>query len=152
MRLWVLLLGISLLAACSTLRLPADAVKVTVSNIEVIEATLLEQVYRVTLRVQNRSERPLTLAGGSFDLEINDRDFGSGLISDRVEIAPFSDVQVTARMVSTLFGYVRLVEGLQAREGEALAYSIAGRLSTDDFIGLSFSESGEIGLPGSGRP
>lgn len=127
--------------------LSSDTLKVTVSNIEVIEATFLEQLYRVTLRIQNRSDRPLTLSGGSFDLELNGRDFGSGVTDEGVTIDPFSDAQVDVRMVSTVFGIVRLVQGLQNRQGEPLTYQISGRFSTDGLIPLSFNESGEIELP-----
>ena len=135
------------LSACSTLRLSSDTLKVTVSNIEVVEATLLEQLYRVTLRIQNRSDQPVSLAGGSFDLELNGRDFGSGVTNEQVTVAPFSDAQVEVRMVSTVFGLVRLVQGLQSREREPLTYRISGRFSTDGLISLPFSESGEIDLP-----
>jgi LEA14-like dessication related protein len=136
-----------LLGGCSTLRLSSDTLKVTVSNIEVVEATLMEQLYRVTLRIQNRSDQPLSLAGGSFDLELNGRDFGSGVTNEQVTIAPFTDAQIDVRMVSTVFGIVRLVQGLQDRGNEPLAYQISGRFSTDGFIYLPFSESGEIDLP-----
>lgn len=135
------------LGGCSTLRPSSDTLKVTVSNIEIAEATLMEQLYRVTLRIQNRSDRPVSLAGGSFDLELNGRDFGSGVTDEQVTIAPFSDTQVEVRMVSTVFGIVRLVQGLQDRDGEPLTYRVSGRFSTDGLIWLPFSESGEIDLP-----
>jgi len=135
------------LGGCSTLGLSSDTLKVTVSNIEVIEATLLEQLYRVTLRIQNRSDQSVTLSGGSFDLDLNGREFGSGVTDQGVTIAPFSDAQVDVRMVSTVFGVVRLVQGLQNNQGEPLTYEISGRFSTDGLVPLSFSESGEIDLP-----
>jgi LEA14-like dessication related protein len=135
------------LSGCSTLGLAPDALKVTVSNIEVVEATLLEQLYRVTLRIQNRSDQSVTLSGGSFDLDLNGREFGSGVTDQAVTIPPFSDAQVEVRMVSTVFGIVRLVQGLQTSQGEPLSYEISGRFSTGGLVPLSFSESGEIDLP-----
>jgi LEA14-like dessication related protein len=135
------------LSGCSTLGLTPDALKVTVSNIAVIEATLLEQLYRVTLRIQNRSDRPVSLSGGSFDLDLNGREFGSGVTDEAVTIEPFSDTQVDVRMVSTVFGIVRLVQGLQGSQGEPLSYEISGRFSTGGLVPLSFRESGEIALP-----
>jgi LEA14-like dessication related protein len=142
-----LLCLVLVLGGCASLRLSSDTLKVTVSNIEVVEATLMEQLYRVTLRIQNRSEHPVTLAGGSFDLALNGRDFGSGVTNTRVTIAPFTDAQVDVRMVSTVFGIARLVQGLQDRGDRPLAYEISGRFSTDGLIHLPFSESGEIDLP-----
>jgi LEA14-like dessication related protein len=135
------------LSGCSTLGLAPDTLKVTVSNIEVVEATLLEQLYRVTLRIQNRSDQSVTLSGGSFDLNLNGREFGSGVTDQAVTIPPFSDAQIDVRMVSTVFGIVRLVQGMQTRQGEPLSYEISGRFSTGGLVPLAFSESGEIDLP-----
>jgi LEA14-like dessication related protein len=135
------------LAGCASLGMQKDSVRVTVSDIQVIEATLMEQLYRVTLRVQNRSDRPLSVAGGSFDLELNGRDFASGVSNQSVEIPAFSDAQIDVRMVSTVFGVVRLVQGFQDRRGESLSYNISGTLATDGLLGIGFEESGEIALP-----
>lgn len=142
------LIGMALLlSACSTLGISSNSVKVTVSNIEIIEATLMEQLYRVTLRIQNRSDKPLPITGGSFDLELNGRDFGSGVTNQAATIDPFSDAQIDVRMVSTVFGIVRLIQGLQDRRGEPLSYEISGYLSTGGLVGVPFSDSGEIELP-----
>lgn len=137
-----------LVTSCATLGTD-DRVRVTVSNIEVIEATLLEQLYLVTLRIQNRGETPLSISGASFDLDINGRGFGSGVSDQKVEVAPFSDSKLQVRMVSTVFGMLRLVNGMQNRNGEPVSYSISGRFSTGQgFGGVGFRESGEIELPG----
>ena len=59
----------------------------------------------------------------------------------------FSDATLEVRMVSTVFGMLRLIRGLQARDGEPLAYEISGRFSLDGhFGGLRFHEAGEISL------
>ena len=50
-------------SGCAGLGTQRDSIRVTVSDIRVIEATLLEQVYRVTLRVQNRAAD--AMCGGS---------------------------------------------------------------------------------------
>lgn len=143
---------VALLTGCAGLGARHDSVRVTVSNIEVVEVTLLEQLYNVTLRVQNRTDRPISVRGGSFDLEINGSDFASGVSDQGVTIAAFSDEQIDVRMVSTVFGLVRLVQGFQSREGEPLAYSISGSLSTGGFGGIWFEESGEVELPKAGKP
>ncbi|MGD8956108.1 MAG: LEA type 2 family protein [Chromatiaceae bacterium] len=142
--------------ACVGLRHAHDSVRVTVSDIRVLEATLLEQLYQVTLRVQNRDERALEIRGGSFDLAINGVDFGSGVTDQGLEIPAFSDAKLDVRMVSTAFGMLRLIQGLQARTGEPLRYEISGRLSVDGHLGsVSFSDGGEFSMtqdaPGDGR-
>jgi LEA14-like dessication related protein len=124
-----------------------DPVRVTVSDIRVLEATLLEQLYQVTLRVQNRDQRALAIRGGSFDLVINGVDFGSGVTDQGLDIPAYSDAKLDVRMVSTAFGMLRLIRGLQARTGEPLRYEISGRLSVDGRIGgVSFSDGGEVNI------
>ena len=146
------ILGLSvlalLLAGCAGFGGYRDDVRVTVSDIRVLDATVLEQLYDVTLRVQNRSERPLAIRGGSFDLAINGRDFGSGVSDQQLTVPPYADAQLSVRMVSTVFGMLRLIEGLQQDRGGRIDYEISGRLSLDNaFGGLSFRDAGEIAMP-----
>ena len=144
------LLGLLLMVAgCAGLGGYRDGVRVTVSDIQVLDSTLLEQLYAVTLRIQNRSDRAIAIRGGSFDLEINGRAFGSGVTDQQVTVPPFADAQIEVRMVSTVFGMLRLIEGLQEGSGEAIDYDISGSFAVEGaFGGLGFHESGEIALPG----
>jgi LEA14-like dessication related protein len=135
------------LSGCSTLSKHSETFRVTLSNIEVEEATLLEQLYTVTLRVQNGSEWPLGVRGGSFNLAINGRDFGSGVSNTHVDIPAFTDAQIQLRVVSTLFSVVRLIRGMQDGGGRPLEYEISGHIKIAGSYGrLSFREQGEIGL------
>ena len=94
------------------------------------------------------AERALAIRGGSFDLAINGRDFGSGVTDQQVTVPAYSDAQVTVRMVSTVFGMLRLFQGLQEEGRDRLDYEISGHFSlVDAFGGVSFHESGEIALP-----
>jgi LEA14-like dessication related protein len=116
-----------------------------------LESTLLEQLYEVTLRIQNRGDQEISIRGGSFDLEIDGKDFGSGVTDAQVTVAPYSDAKIDVRMVSTLFGMLRLIQSLQDQTGEsggALAYEISGRFSVEGNLGgVGFRETGEISLP-----
>ncbi len=137
-----------LLVACAGMEPKRDPVRVTVSGIEVLESTLLEQLYLVTLRIQNHEPEMITINGGSFDLEINGRDFGSGVTDQTVTVPGYSDAKIEVRMVSTVFGVVRLIQGIRERTDQTLEWEISGRLSLEGALaGLSFSEAGEISLP-----
>jgi len=140
-----------MIAACAGLPRSHEAVRVTVSDIRVLESTLLEQLYEVTLRIQNRDDQEISIRGGSFDLEIDGKDFGSGVTDAQVTVAPYSDAKIDVRMVSTLFGMLRLIQSLQDQTGEsggALAYEISGRFSVEGNLGgVGFRETGEISLP-----
>lgn len=146
---WVALAGLVFLASgCASMGKYRDPVRVSVSNIQILEATLLEQLYAVTLRVQNPNDHAMTVRGGSFDLQINGKDFGHGVTDTNVTVPAFSDAKVEVRMVSTLFNMLGLIQGFQEREGEPLSYDISGRLHLEgSFGGVRFSESGELSFP-----
>ena len=140
-----------LLVACAGMEPQRDPVRVTVSGIQVLESTLLEQLYLVTLRIQNHEPQAITINGGSFDLEINGRDFGSGVTDQTVTVPGYADAKVAVRMVSTVFGVVRLIQGMRERTDQTLEWEISGRLSLEGALtGMSFSEAGEISLPDRG--
>jgi len=51
--------------------------------------------------------------------------------------------------VSTAFGMMRVILSMQERSGQPIEYEISGRFSVEGgFGGVSFSEAGEISLPG----
>ena len=136
-----------LLTACAGVESYRDPIRVTVSEIRVLESTLLEQLYLVTLRIQNHSEEAISVSGGSFDLEINGKDFGAGVTDQAVTVPAYSDAKIDVRMVSTVFGLLRLIQGMRERTDQTLSYEISGRLSSGTLGGLPFRESGEISLP-----
>jgi len=140
-----------LLVACAGIEPKRDPVRVSVSGIQVQESTLLEQLYLVTLRIQNHEPDAITINGGSFDLEINGRDFGSGVTDQTVTVPGYSDAKVEVRMVSTVFGVLRLIQGMRERTDQTLQWQISGSLSLEGTLtGLSFTEAGEISLPDRG--
>jgi len=137
-----------LLAACAGVESYRDPIRVTVSGIQVLESTLLEQLYLVTLRIQNHNEQAIAITGGSFDLEINGKDFGSGVTDQAVTVPAYADAKVEVRMVSTVFGMLRLIQSMRERTDRSLQYEISGRLSAEGTLGgLPFREAGEISLP-----
>jgi LEA14-like dessication related protein len=143
-----LAVSLLLLSACAGLGTQREQVRVTVSDIRVIESTLLEQLYEVTLRIQNHGEEGISITGGSFDLAINGQDLGSGVTDQAVMIPAYSDEKVNVRMVSTVFGMLRVILSLQERSDQTLEYEISGRFSLEGgFGGVSFREAGEISLP-----
>lgn len=144
----LIVMVVFMLSGCAGLGPYRDGVRVTVADIEILETTMMEQLYRVTLRIQNRNEQPIHVKGGSFDLEINGRDFGSGVTDAQVTVPGYADAKIEVRMVSTLFGMLRIIRSFQDRAGEGFDYRLAGRLSAAGVVGgLSFRETGELSLP-----
>lgn len=143
-----MMLLVTTLLGCASLSKYPEVPRVTLSDIEVVETTLLEQVYLVTVRIQNPNEHPIELRGGSFELELNGNDFGSGVTDNQVSVPAYGDAKVQVQMVSTLFGMLRLIQSFQEKEIKSLKYDISGRLAIEgSFTGLSFKEEGDLKLP-----
>ena len=101
-----LLIMLVVVSGCAGLTKYREPVRVTVSNVRIVEATMLEQLYVVTLRVQNHNATPISIRGGSFDLELNGRDFGSGVTDQSLVVPAYSDA--TLEVLRALPGRVAL--------------------------------------------
>jgi LEA14-like dessication related protein len=144
----VAMLGLLLLlSACAALQPKRDQVRVTMADVRPLESTLMEQRFLVKLRLQNRSQQMLDINGMSFDLELNDKAFASGVSNHAVKVEPFGEAVLEVKVSSTLFGVIRQVQSLQTLEDKPFHYRISGSLSRpDSFFSLPFDESGEIDL------
>jgi len=148
-----ILLLIALLAGCASMLPQEERVRVTLVDIQPLEATLLEQRFLVKLRLQNRAREPLAVDGMSFDLDLNGKAFASG-VSNRAVTAPgFGEALLEVKVSSTLFGVIRQIQSLQNQEPKPFEYRISGRLSSpDSLFGLPFDERGEIDLNAPANP
>jgi LEA14-like dessication related protein len=143
----LVLLLVIWLGGCASLSSHPEPIRVTVSDLRVIEATMLEQLYGLTLRVQNPNDTPIEFEGMSFELAINGLEFGSGVSDSRVTVPAFGDAKVEVRLVSTLFRLFRHLRALQEESEGPLSYELSGRVSLADRFGrLRFREHGELDL------
>lgn len=143
--LFLLLVG--LLSSCATLDPNTERVKVTIASITPLESTLMEQRFMVKLRIQNRSQKPMTIDGMSFDLELNGKDFASGVSNQRVTAPAYGEAMLDIKASSTIFGVIRQIRSVQELNGKPFLYDISGALnSPDSFFTVRFRESGEIDL------
>lgn len=134
-----------LLPGCAGFVPQEDSLKVNLSSMKPLESTLMEQRFEVAIRVQNRSQATLDVEGLTFDLELNGKDFASGVGNQGVSIAPFSEAVMSINITSTLFGIIRQIQSLESLKTEPFRYELSGTLYTGgSFIGIPFSERGEI--------
>jgi len=136
----------SLLTACAGTGMQEDAIKVNLSNLRLLDSTLLEQRYAVKLRVQNRSQKKLTINGLSFDLGLNNKDFASGVSNEQVVIEPLSDGLLSVNISSSLFGLLRQIQSMRSDKKKVFTYQLSGTLHTGSMFNPRFNESGEIDL------
>jgi len=140
-----LALAMVALSACTSITRDTVAPKFSLADLQPLESTLVEQRFRIGVRVTNPNDHPLRIRGGDADLTINGIPFASGVTDQDTRIDAFSDevVYVTA---TTNVG--RLLEQLgRLAERRALQYRLKGRLKIDALpVAVPFDETGEIRL------
>jgi len=143
----ILLLVVFSLFGCAGLGYREDQLKVTIADIKMLDSTLMEQRFLVKLRVQNRGQEALSVRGMSFDVELNGKDFGSGVSNQEVSVPAFEDAVIDVKLTSTIFGVIRQLQSMRKLESKPFMYRLSGRLNTlGSMISLPFSEEGEIDL------
>jgi LEA14-like dessication related protein len=148
---FVLFLILSL-SACAGLEKKTEVFKVNISNLQILDSTLMEQRYQVTLRLINRSRTAYAIEGMSFDIELNGKDFASGVSNKQLQLEPFSETLVTVDVSSTIFGIIRQINNLQQNKPDAFEYQISGSVYTgQSFFSIPFEQSGQIDLKPAAR-
>lgn len=107
----------------------------------------MEQRYLIKLRIQNRSQKPLTIDGMSFDLKLNGKAFASGVSNQQATASAYGETMLEAKVSSTIFGVMRQLQSMQEMGSKPFQYEISGNLSIpDSYFNVPFRESGEIDL------
>lgn len=136
-----------ILAGCSGLDTKPEQFKVNISSLKILESSLMEQRYQVGLRMMNRSNELINIDGMSFDIELNDKDFASGVSNKKFQLEPLSEKVISVTVTSTIFGLIRQVNSLQQFKSKPFKYELNGYLYTSNSLfGMSFNETGEIKL------
>lgn len=137
-------LGALGLAGCASLAGLQETPRVTLAGLMPIDIGLLEQRYAATLRIQNPNKVPLVIQGMDYTIEVNDREFASGLSNEALEVPPFGERTLEVSLVSSL---VALIEQLRSLEQGKLQYRLFGRASVKGVPGtVAFSHDGELKL------
>lgn len=147
-RLIQLILFALLLAGCASLS-PREPVRVNVAGIEPLPSEGLEARFEVRLRIQNPNDRPVSFDGVFLELELEDRDLGSGVSDQKGTIPRFGEALVKVPVTVPFTAVVRQVFGFAGRRdvGGKVSYHLRGRLGGIGFGGVRFDKRGEIGLP-----
>ena len=144
------LLMLTLLVGCSSMSY-RDPVRISVAGIEPLSNEGLEARFAVTLRVQNPNDVALEFDGVFVDLEIEDRNFGSGVSDQTGSVPRFGETLVTVPVVIPFTSVLRQLMGLADKEGavDGLSYRLRGHLGGNRlFGGLRFDKEGTFELGG----
>lgn len=130
------------LAGCATL-LGLKSPEVTLADIQLADSRLLEQRFRLALRVTNPNERELALEGISFQMEVNGQRFAQGVGATPVVVPKLGDALVTVDGSAQIVALLRQLPRL-ADAGGKLRYRLRGEVITRDYGRLPFDRSGEF--------
>ena len=145
--LTIIMLTFALLSGCAGLGLQ-ESVRVSVAGIEPLPGEGLEARFAVKLRVQNPNDTPLSFDGVSVELELADRDFGSGVSDQSGTVPRFGETLVTVPVTVPFTAMVRQLFGLAGKQGELkqVSYRLRGRLGGTGLDGIRFDKQGDIDL------
>ncbi len=143
----VLLLVMLLLSGCAGL-VPGESVRVSVADLEPLQGEGLEARFAVKLRIQNPNDRAVSFDGISVELELADKDFGSGVSDYSGTIPRFGETVVSVPMTVPFTAMVRQLFGLAAAGDNVgpVSYRLRGRLGGIGLGGIRFDKRGEIDL------
>jgi LEA14-like dessication related protein len=134
-----------LLTACASL--PRDALQVSLADITIVEAGLIEQRYAFKLRFMNAGESEIVLDGLSYELEINGLPFARGVSDKAVTIPRFGERVLDVTAVGNLAGILRQVAEMQSG-GLRVEYRLIGRAGSRSSLGgFPFDVRGNLSLP-----
>lgn len=117
---------LSLLSACTHPFTRIQPPSVSIAGIELIEAKVLEQRYRLQLRIQNPNGQALPISGMRYRLFLNGIEFAHGVSSQAVHIPAYEERLVDVELVSTIGAVVEQLSHWPRPSDEALRYRLAG--------------------------
>jgi LEA14-like dessication related protein len=122
-RAFVGLLAVVALAACAQIG-EARSPQVHVVDIQLLPGGLLEQRFRVELRIGNPNDFDLPLDGLTFELDLNGRHFAEGFTNHSVTVPRLGEARVSVDASTTLFDMMEQV--LILGELTEISYRIEG--------------------------
>jgi LEA14-like dessication related protein len=143
------LLTTALAAGCVVLGPQAEPPRVSMADLGVVDAGILEQRFRMKLRIQNPSSIELAVKGVDVRVELNGKLFMTGLGHDEVSVPALGTATVEVEAFSTLTGIVRQFNAFTQGERKTLSYRMQGVLIVGDSRRrVRFEDTGEVDWPG----
>lgn len=144
-RLGVAGILLTLLTACAGLS-GLKAPEVSVADISLGRATLMEQRLRLKLRIVNPNDTELALEGMTFEFFVADHSFARGVGNQAVVIPRLGEGVVELEGSMQTLDLLRQLPRLVDADGR-LPYRIQGEAVTRDYGRVPFQRKGEMALP-----
>ncbi|HYA01575.1 MAG TPA: LEA type 2 family protein [Syntrophobacteria bacterium] len=140
------------LMGCAGLGKRLESPHVSLADIQIQEIKTFEAVARVELRVLNTNDVSLEIEGIDCTVQLNNREFGTGVVNTKTTVPPRNTAVVPMTLYSSLIDVGRGI--LDSRNDRKLTYKIKGRLHLGGGMllprVLPFTSEGELFLGSSG--
>lgn len=152
MRVWraFLVLAIVLVSApgCETLMAQVQAPQLSLTNVQMLSSTLLEQRYRLTLRVNNPNAITLPISGMNYAVKFAGIDFASGVTPNAFRIPANGEQLVDIDVSTNLLRSAQQLMAVFRSDPDSLDYELTGSVDVDlPLVGaVPFSKSGVVAL------
>lgn len=127
--LFALLAVAALLVGCAAMSGIKEKPQITVADIELKNAGLLENAFTVMLRVMNPNDVGIDVKAVTCNLSLNGREFARGAAESGARLAPYSSVLVPVDVYSStvdMAGALARALRLGVRGDEASRYALEG--------------------------
>jgi LEA14-like dessication related protein len=128
------LLAVALLAGCAALAPHFEHPRLYLVGVEVRDASLGEQHFRVRMRVQNPNDRPLPVLGIDYTIRLGDEDFGTGSSASAFTVPAQGEAEFEMLMTTNLAATLWKVLPRLKDQSQTLEYRLVGKVRT----GLAF--------------
>jgi LEA14-like dessication related protein len=147
--LWIGLLIFALaLTGCIGMGNNLERPRINIANIAPSEIKLFEQLFDLDLRIQNPQESALVITGLTFELEINEKPFASGVSDQTITVGRLSSEVFRVKAITSLWSFLLQVAEFQKTGMPSVTYRIKGAIyAGSPSIKLPFDDRGEIKIP-----
>ena len=141
-----ILLCALLLGGCVALQPYPETPRVSLVSIQPLEMQMLEQRFALQLRIMNPNDVEIPVAGLSYALEINQREFAYGVSQQAVDIPPYGEALLQVEVVSNLLNVMRQLQQMgESKGGGGLEYRLHGKIGLAGLrSGLPFDYAGKL--------
>jgi LEA14-like dessication related protein len=133
---------------CATKYSRLEKPKLNLVGFKMLDAQLLEQRYELTFRVINPNDIALPVTGIYYEVELEGKEFATGVNSSPIDIPAYGESRVTVEMSTSLFQSIRSLAAIAESKPEKLDFKLKGHLNVSlPMVGkIPFSENGRIQL------
>lgn len=144
----LLLLSLGVTAGCTQLVQELSPPSVAVAGLELVNAGVTNQTFRITLDVGNPNAIPLPIRGLSYDLALAGGPFAKGEAAESFRLPANGSERVRLNVTTDLVGALSRITQVLQGSASTVDYDISGALQVDLPLvePLPFSQQGQVPL------